>query len=86
MTERFTVKDLNIQDNNPNGRLYMLEEQGGVNAFCNIANGLNNKCKRLSDENEQLKQKIKELEKEIERLKEDNKSLKLGLINANFGR
>ena len=53
--ERFTVDDLNIQDNSPKGSLYLLEEQGGVNALCNLINGLNTKTNRLEKENEQLK-------------------------------
>lgn len=57
MTERFTVDGLNIQDNAPKGYLYLLEEQGGVNALCNLLNGFNDKNNRLENENEQLKQK-----------------------------
>ena len=58
MTKRFTVNDLdNIQDNNPKGRLYILTERGGVNALCNLINGLNDKSNRLEKENEQLKSK-----------------------------
>ena len=52
---RFTVDGLNIQDNSIKGRLYLLGEQGGVNALCNLLNGLNNKMNRLEAENEQLK-------------------------------
>ena len=61
MTKRFTVNDLdNIQDNNPKGRLYILTERGGVNALCNLINGLNDKSNRLEKENEQLKQSNKD--------------------------
>ena len=55
---RFTVDGLNIQDNSIKGRLYLLGEQGGVNALCNLLNGLNNKMNRLEAENEQLKKRL----------------------------
>ena len=60
MTEkRFTLNDLdNIQDNNLKGRLYILTERGGVNALCNLINGLNDKSNRLEKENKQLKEEI----------------------------
>ena len=55
---RFTVDGLNIQDNSIKGRLYLLGEQGGVNALCNLLNGLNNKMNRLEAENEELKKRL----------------------------
>ncbi len=58
--KRFTVDGLNIQDNSIKGRLYLLEEQGGVNALCNLINGLNNKTTRLEKENEKLKSELDE--------------------------
>ena len=59
--KRFTVDGLNIQDNSMKGRLYLLDEQGGVNALCNLINGLNNKINRLEEENEQLSEKNRRL-------------------------
>ena len=59
--KRFTVDGLNIQDNSPKGRLYLLDEKGGVNALCNLMNGLNNKKNRLEKENEQLRNSMKKL-------------------------
>ena len=77
--ERFMTKGLNIQDNAPKGYLYLLEEQGGVNALCNLINGLNNKCIRLENENKQLThdasiliQSNSDYRKENEQLKSTN--------------
>lgn len=61
--ERFTAEGLNIQDNSAKGMLYLLEEQGGVNALCNLINGLNNKTNRLEKENEELKIELNALRK-----------------------
>lgn len=59
MTERFTTGDLWIQDNK-NGITYFLDEQGGINALCNIINGMNIKMNRLEKENNELKNIIME--------------------------
>ena len=63
--KRFIVDGLNIQDNSIKGRLYLLEDQGGVNALCNLINGLNNKKNRLEKENEQLRKQIQNYEQLI---------------------
>lgn len=75
--ERFITEGLNIQDNSAKGRLYLLEEQGGVNALCNLINGLNNKTNRLEKENEELKTKNNAYVQDIEVFKEENTHLKL---------
>jgi len=63
--QRFTVDGLNIQDNSIKGRLYLLGEQGGVNALCNLLNGLNNKMNRLEAENEHLRKRVKAFSDEL---------------------
>jgi len=63
--QRFTVDGLNIQDNSIKGRLYLLGEQGGVNALCNLLNGLNNKMNRLEAENEHLRKRVKAILDEL---------------------
>ena len=70
---RFIVKDLNIQDNSPKGYLYLLEEQGGVNALCNLINGLNNKSNRLEKDNKRLQS---DLAKVIEQASKNDKFLR----------
>lgn len=82
MTKRFTLNDLdNIQDNNPKGRLYILTERGGVNALCNLINGLNDKSNRLENENKQLKQfkfnTLKLIDKNIKKYQNHLKMLKM---------
>jgi len=64
MTEnkRFTVDGLNITENSPKGRKYLLESQEGVNALCNRINGLFDKSKRLEKQNKALKEKTQQLE------------------------
>lgn len=57
MTERFKSLILAIHDFQ--GSTYDLTLQGGVNALCNLINGLNNKSNRLEKENEQLKEALK---------------------------
>ena len=70
MTEkRFDVGNLKIQDNAPKGRVYLLDMQGGVNALCNLINGLNDKSNRLEKENEQLKNQNELLQEELEQCK-----------------
>lgn len=59
--KRFVTDGLWIQDTKPKGRKYLLDEQGGVNALCNLINGMSIKSERLEMENEQLKQQIKDL-------------------------
>lgn len=61
MTERFTVDGLTIAENSPNGRKYLLEYQGGVNALCSRINGLFDKSKRLEKENKELKEQVNEM-------------------------
>jgi len=73
MTEkRFEVGNLKIQDTAPKGRVYLLDMQGGVNALCNLINGLNDKSNRLEKENEQLKSKNKILLEHCDDLQERN--------------
>ena len=75
--KRFTRNDLdNIQDNNPKGRLYILTERGGVNALCNLINGLNDKSNRLEKENDELKTTISNYMDYIDKLSVENERLK----------
>ena len=66
MTKRFEAGNLKIQDNAPKGRVYLLDIQGGVNALCNLINGLNDKSNRLEKENEQLKQQLQKIRDNFE--------------------
>ena len=95
MTKRFTITN----DFEEHHR--QIRDNGKIIMGCFIeaqAEPIVKLLNELNDENEQLKKRNKFLEEfdgraktvanlkeEIERLKEDNKSLRLGLINASFG-
>lgn len=67
--QRFTSDRLTITESSPNGRKYLLEYQGGVNALCNRINGLFDRYKRLEEENRRLKIKNDLLSDELEQAK-----------------
>lgn len=64
MTERFKSLILAIYDK-LNGITYDLTEQGGVNALCNLIEGLNSKNNRLTEENKELRIENEQLQQEL---------------------
>jgi hypothetical protein len=58
MSERFITDGLWIQDIKERGRIYLLNEQRGVNALCSLMNGMDSKTKRLEKENKELKEAL----------------------------
>ena len=74
--KRFIVDNFSIKDNNKKGRLYQLTEQGGVNALCNLINGLNTKINLMEEENEELQKARMNDAKEFSALFKQNCGLK----------
>lgn len=74
--KRFVTDGLWIQDTKPKGRKYLLDEQGGVNALCNLINGMSTKSERLEMENEQLRHDASVLIYSNQDYRKENEKLK----------